>query len=112
MSTPYTYVFIRTDLPIPQQIVQAAHAAHNAGQRFGEHSHIVLFGVSSVDHLVDVQSRLLYNNVESELFYDSDINNGEYTALVTAPLRGDERRLMKRYKLYRTPHDSNISTAA
>jgi len=46
-ETPYTYLFIRTDLSIPQQIVQTAHAACEAGYRYGEHSHMVLFAVPS-----------------------------------------------------------------
>lgn len=46
-NTPYTYVFIRTDLSHAQQIVQASHAALDAGHTFGAHSHLVLMGVDT-----------------------------------------------------------------
>lgn len=46
-DTMYTYLFIRTDLTKPQQIVQCAHAAGHAGHEFGDHSHMVLFGIPS-----------------------------------------------------------------
>jgi hypothetical protein len=42
-------MFIRTDLSLAQQIVQASHAALEAGNRFGPHSHLILFGVENQD---------------------------------------------------------------
>lgn len=41
----YTYVFIRTDLSIAQQIVQASHASAMAGHKFGDHCNMVLFAI-------------------------------------------------------------------
>lgn len=49
--TPYTYLFIRTDLSTPQQIVQASHAALEAGYKFGQHSHLICFGIKSESYL-------------------------------------------------------------
>jgi hypothetical protein len=33
---PYTYVIVRTDIPLHQQLVQSAHASHYAGFRTKE----------------------------------------------------------------------------
>lgn len=58
---PYTYIFIREDLSVPQQIVQASHAALEAGFRFSkpdETSHIVLIGAKNQEHLEQISDHL------------------------------------------------------
>lgn len=96
--TPYSYIFVRTDLSVPQQIVQAAHASLNAGHQFGSHSHIVLFGIKSEQELSRAADMLTDNGIRHTMFYEPD-NNAGYTALVTEPLQGERRKHMKRYQL-------------
>ena len=101
-TTPYTYLFIRKDLSIPQQIVQASHAAHNAGFRFGDHSHMVCFEIDGEDKLLTAAMHLETNGIAFHMFHEPDI--GEHTAICTMPLCGQQRRPLKRFKLYQQPN--------
>lgn len=97
MDTPYTYLFIRTDLTLPQQIVQSSHAALEAGHAFGEHSHLICFGVDSEQALQKAAMYLEDNGIEHRMFYEPDVSG--YTSICTKPLCGDQRRPMRRFKL-------------
>lgn len=99
MNTPYTYMFIRTDLTVPQQIVQASHAALQAGAKFGLHSHLVLIGVKDQDRLHHVAKMLDERDILFEMFHEPD-NNAGYTALCTQPLTGEARRPLRQFQLY------------
>ena len=101
-DTPYTYLFIRTYLSAPQQIVQASHAALEAGNRFGSHSHLVLIGMDNEETLLKAASHLDELGIELEKFYEPDYNTG-WTALCTQPLRGDVRKPLRKYQLMRAP---------
>ena len=96
--TPYTYLFIRRDLSIPQQIVQASHASHNAGEAFGEHSHLICFEVDGEDKLHQAASHLDTHNIPYRMFHETDI--GQHTAICTQPLVGNERRHLRKFKMY------------
>jgi hypothetical protein len=98
--TPYTYLFIRTDLPPAQQIVQASHAALEAGNRFGPHSHLVLIATDSEDHLLKAAAHLGEQGIELETFFEPDENAG-YTAFCTQPLHGEQRKPLRKFQLYR-----------
>lgn len=98
MDTPYTYLFIRTDLTHPQQIVQASHAALNAGSRFGPHSHLVLIGVRNEQELYKAADHLEQHEIDFEMFHEPDYNTG-HTAICTRPLVGTQRKPLKRFQL-------------
>lgn len=100
-NTPYSYLFIRTDLSYPQQIVQASHAALEAGNRFGPHSHLVLIGLKDETALVKAAAQLDENGIEHEMFFEPD-NQAGYTALCTRPLQGEERKPLKRFPLLKS----------
>ena len=99
MNTPYTYLFIRKDLPFPQQLVQIAHAAHDAGYKFGDHSHMVCFEIDGEKKLLDAASYLEDTGIEFRMFHETDI--GEHTAICTTPLHGDARKALRKFKMYR-----------
>jgi hypothetical protein len=99
-ATPYTYLFIRTDLSPAQQIVQASHAALEAGNRFGPHSHLVLIGTEGEDELLKAAAQLGEHGIDLQTFYEPD-NNAGYTAFCTQPLQGDKRKPLRKYQLYR-----------
>lgn len=99
MSTRYTYLFVRDDMPVEHQIVQAAHAAHQAGETLGTHSHIVLLSAKDEQFLLRQADRLSDQCIKYTMFYDSD--HGSHTALCTEPLMGTQRDIMKRYRLKR-----------
>lgn len=98
METAYTYLFIRKDLTPAQRIVQAAHAAHNAGERFGDHSHLICFGIDNEAELQKTAAYLESRGIEFEVFHEPDYNTG-YTAICTRPMRGEERKIMRRFTL-------------
>ena len=97
--TPYTYLIIRRDLSVPQQIVQASHAAHNAGETFGEHSHLICFEVDGEEKLHKAASYLDTHDIQYRMFHETDI--GQHTAICTRPLKGNERNLMRKFTMYR-----------
>lgn len=99
-ATPYTYMFIRTDLSAPQQIVQASHAALEAGDRFGPHSHLVLIGMESEQALLKAVSTLEEHGIRTQTFFEPDHNTG-YTASCTEPLAGDRRKPLRKFPLLR-----------
>jgi len=95
------YIFIREDLSGPQRIVQAAHAAHEAGQEFGKHdgsTHIVLIGMPTQDKLLKTAEHLEMHEIDFKMFYEPDYDTG-YTAIATQPLFGDQRKPLKRFSL-------------
>lgn len=98
MSTPYTYLFIRKDLSGPQRIVQTAHAAHEAGERFGAHSHMALMGINDQKELLKTAEHLDRCGIRYQMFFEPDNDTG-YTAIVTEPLIGERRKPMRRYSL-------------
>jgi hypothetical protein len=97
-NTPYTYLFIRLDLEPARQIVQAAHAALEAGHAFGEHSHLVLIGANSEQQLLNIAEHLTTHQIEFQMFHEPDYNTG-HTAICTRPLTGDERKPLRKFSL-------------
>lgn len=98
-QTPYTYLFIRKDLSFPQQLVQIAHAAHEAGFAFGEHSHMCVFEIDGEEKLLDAASHLTDVNIPFQMFHETDIN--QHTAICTTPLIGEARKQLRKYRMYR-----------
>ena len=98
-QTPYTYLFIRKDLSFPQQLVQIAHAAHDAGYEFGDHSHMCVFEISGEQKLLDAASYLDDHSIPYRMFHETDI--GQHTAICTTPIIGDTRKALRKFKMYR-----------
>jgi hypothetical protein len=97
------YIFIREDLTTPQKIVQASHAALDAGFAYDKpagSTHIVLMGAKNEEELLKIRERLNNYGIDSQMFYEPDYDTG-YTAIATKPLFGDERLPLKRYSLFR-----------
>ena len=97
METPYMYLFVREDLSVPQQIVQTSHAVNflNHAHPHNHDSHFVLCGTKSEDELIRVSEDLMMSDIKFQMFFELDING--YTAIATVPLKGNERKPMKRY---------------
>lgn len=98
MDTPYTYLLIRTDLSTPRQLVQASHAAHLAGERFGSHSHLIAMKIADEADLLRAAAHLDKHGINYTMFHEPDYNTG-YTAICTEPLKGEQRRPLRRYSL-------------
>lgn len=102
---PYTYVFVRQDIPIEQQLVQASHACQISGMEFGKPEKtpsIVMIGVKDQAELLDVSERLNRHEISHHAFYEPDFGPMGYSALATCPLlTKKERRVFNKYKLYK-----------
>ena len=97
------YIFIREDLSHAQQIVQAAHAALEAGFVYDQpkdSTHIVLIGAKNEEELLKISQYLKNCSIDSQIFYEPDFDTG-YTAIATKPLYGEERQPLKKYSLFR-----------
>jgi hypothetical protein len=98
-------VFVRTDIPIPNQLVQVGHACLEAGNRFAHPEgpcHLVLFAVRSEARLLDAAAWLNAAGIKCVTFFEPDDGLG-YTAISTEPVVGPTRRLLKRFNLWRLP---------
>ena len=96
---------VRTDLPPEQQTVQAVHAAFDSGKLFAEHDDrdtpsVVICSVPDEEALTEAALRLTRRGIDHVLFIEPDRDN-EATALATAPINGNTRRIFSNYKLWR-----------
>ena len=109
----YVYTFIRTDLPIEQQIVQAAHSALEAGREFGTPntpSHLILLEAKSQYHLERIADELEQKEIRYHMFYEPDDDRG-YTSITTEPLTDDsKRKYFSKHSLYRFNAKRSFST--
>ncbi len=107
---PYTYVLVRRDLSLPQQMVQACHAALEAGFAFtapAETSSVIVCTVADKAELLAAAERLERYGIEAQLFFEPDFEMG-YSALASRPLlTKKERYVMAKYPLFgKEPHDA------
>ena len=96
---------------MPQQAVQAAHAAIEAARtglipRDGAHPHIVLCHVPSIPALMHAAGQLNRAGVRFQLSHEPDWD-GVPTALATEPLRGEARAPLRRFPLLKERVMSN-----
>jgi len=96
-------VLVRGDLPIAQQLVQAVHAAYEAGKHLAGNSpqidSVVVCCVKDERALLKAEHRLGIDGVQTVVFREPDIGN-EATALATEPLSVDRRKPLGRYELW------------
>jgi hypothetical protein len=104
MDHPYTYIFIRTDIPFEQQLVQSSHAALEAGFEFDKPektSSIIVIPAKSQAELYKISDRLSTQNIKHKLFFEPDFNMG-HSALATEPiLCSEKRKVLKKFQLYK-----------
>ena len=109
----YCYTIIRTDLPIEQQIVQAAHSALEAGRELGTPpttTHLILLEAKSEFALLRIADELKQQDIRFHLFFEPDDDRG-YTSLTTEPLTDNEkRRYFSKHSLYRYNAKRSYST--
>lgn len=102
LRTPCTYVIIRQDLSPEQQIVQACHAALEAGLRFRkpEETSLVVLEVPNEKKLLEAGQALDKRQIENYIFNEPD-NCVGFSALATRPiLDKGERNFFKRWRTY------------
>ena len=104
ITTKYIYIFVRTDLTIPQIAVQACHAAIESSRQHLtpdlEHPHIVLCGIESESKLFEAHNRIQSFGFECCVFYEPDLNNS-LTAFATELVDESCKRYFKKFQLLR-----------
>lgn len=98
------YVFVRTDLPLAQQMVQAAHAAAEAGRSFYRPEHgiasLIVLAVPNLAALYQAGRRLELHGIAHDMFFEPDWDTG-HSAIGTRPLADAERPLLRNYPLWK-----------
>ena len=104
-------MFIRKDLPLAQQIVQAAHATLEAGlsatTKPTTPSHLIMLTARDEPHLLQIHDQISMKGISTALFYEPDDHLGYppgYTAFATHPLNETDRHHFKKYKLWKEHH--------
>ena len=96
---------MRQDIPIAAQLVQATHAALEAGFRFNkptEPVNIVLIGIPDEQTLLEERVKIESKGIACEIFYEPDEPINGWTALATCPLVDkSHRRLFRHHQLWR-----------
>lgn len=94
------YIVVRTDLTIPQQAVQASHAALEASRdnHIPKDLHLILCAAKDEKALFKAFHRLSRSNIHFHLFYEPDFGN-ELTAIASDVVY--DRRPFKHLKLLR-----------
>lgn len=84
-------------------MVQAAHAAYQAGQISPEAPkdiHLVLCGIPSENKLLEEAAKLEARGIAYTLFQEPDLNN-QFTALATTPISHGCRRFFRSWQLWK-----------
>lgn len=98
---PYVYVLVRTDIPLPAQLVQACHACLVAATRYAppENAYLVVVSVLDEESLRRAIDRLAARAIDSVCYYENEWPRG-YTAACTRPVSTVERRWLQKYPLW------------
>lgn len=111
-STEYVYVFVRQDLPLPQQLVQSNHVTLSMASHYGVEGipNIVMIGVPDVAALKEAGSLLSAAAIPHWEWTEPDFDYG-FTAICAAPISGGLRRVLAHYRLWE-PASCVISSMA
>jgi hypothetical protein len=98
-TPPRCALALRADLPEEHRIIQAAHAAMEAGARFGlpegEPLHFALFEVADEAELLELADRIEAEGLRLALFNEPDGDTGA-TAFATEPFEKGACRALKK----------------
>ena len=119
---PAIYVFVRTDLPLADQIVQVGHVCALAASTFAvpDRCRLILLGLDNVDAIDAVIHRCEEHDIRVASFFEPDpIDDGSpspfqgegwgevrpmgLTALCTEPIDKRRSRPLRRYRLWSGP---------
>jgi hypothetical protein len=102
----YSYCFIRSDLAIETQIVQAAHSAQESGRDFKNrnpttNTFLVLLEAKNEAALMKAGDHLINNGIKFHMFHEPDYETG-FTSLTTEPIYYEEQKeIFKKFSLYK-----------
>jgi len=116
----YAYIFVRQDLSLAQQIVQANHATMlMTSQTPGIGlPNLVVIGVPDKDALDRVSRKLIFHKIRHYLYFEPDDYIG-HSAIATVPITVEEKKVLSNYRLWkptpgerRNPLGSSVGTPA
>ncbi len=84
------------------QLAQIGHACLGAGSKFlqpEKNGYIVILAVNNEAELLETTMWLETRGVKLYIFYEPDYPTG-YTAACTAPLRNEQRKWLRRFRLW------------
>lgn len=96
-------MIIRSDLTPAHQLIQATHAAHEAGIRFGNPDDISSMVVCSVPDEAALRlsaATCELRGIRKYLFVEDDFGN-QATAFATEPISGERRKAFKNFTLWK-----------
>lgn len=100
----HSYIFLRTDLPVAQQAIQAAHAALELGIKHGPspdgHPSLVFLAARDRDELSLALSYARSHDLRTFEFHEPYGDWG-LTAFAIEPIPHGKRSLFSHYKLWR-----------
>lgn len=109
-TATYSYVLIRADLSLEQQLVQAVHAGMKAVHDHGrlcEDTRLAVLAVQDQAQLLDCAAELADAGVSFSLFEEPDYAMGA-SALATAPGPALRLRCLKKLPLFRAGGSAGV----
>lgn len=100
------YIVVREDLSPVHQLVQSAHAAHEAGIRFGNPNDISSMVVCTVPDEAALRlaaATCSLRGIRQYLFLEDDFGD-QATAFATEPISGEARRTFRKLPLWTPDH--------
>ena len=104
------YIVVRRDLSPTHQLVQACHAAHESGIRFGNPDDISSLVVCSVPDEAELRraaANCSLRGIKTYVFEEDDFGN-QATSFATEPISGDVRKAFKKFPLWTPEHAGSI----
>jgi hypothetical protein len=99
----WLYVFVRTDLPVSQIVVQTAHATYEAGQAFAnkcrQHPSFVVLGVKNKEDLEEALKFVSNNNLDFVKFFETTNDQG-FTSFAVEPVEEHFKMLFQKFSLF------------
>jgi len=98
------YTFIRTDMALEHQLVQACHSSMEAGSDFkesGEIPHLILLSIRDSEDLAKAEELIKANGIRYHKFFEPDNNLG-FTSITTEPITYEQKKIFSNYRLWRS----------
>jgi len=98
------YIFLRKDIDTAYQIIQTGHAlfehALTIKNKPTQISSFCLLEAKNEQDLLRISAELEMNDIHFTMFHEPDYETG-YTAIAAGPIYDAERKLFKKFKMYK-----------
>ena len=96
------YTFIRQDMPLQHQLVQACHACYEAGRMkdTDEIPYLICLGMKDGNELEAAERHLEKHGIRYHKFFEPDNDLG-HTSISTEPLSFEQKKIFANFRLWR-----------